>query len=101
MFHIFSAKHPPLSDALSFIDEATVLQQFDHPNVLSLAGIAIKDNIPKIMTPYMANGDLKGYLKQNQKVTGETGNHRRHERVMCTAFPKSCNIMHLACNALV
>ena len=67
-FTFFAAKRPPLAETISFMDEATILMRFDHPNVLSLVGIAIKDNIPKIMTPFMANSDLRTFLKGNQKV---------------------------------
>ena len=37
---------------------------FDHPNVLSLLGVCFdtEQNLPLIILPYMANGDLKTFL---------------------------------------
>ena len=37
---------------------------FQHPNVISLLGVCFdtEDNLPLIVLPLMANGDLKSYL---------------------------------------
>ena len=37
---------------------------FQHPNVMSLLGVCFdtEDNLPLIVLPFMANGDLKSYL---------------------------------------
>ena len=35
---------------------------FDHPNVLKLLGVCFDNELPLIILPYMANGDLKNYL---------------------------------------
>lgn len=37
---------------------------FDHPNVLKLLGVCFDtdDNLPLIVLPYMANGDLRSFL---------------------------------------
>ena len=35
---------------------------FDHPNVLKLLGVCFDNQLPLIILPYMANGDLKNYL---------------------------------------
>ena len=37
---------------------------FDHPNVMNLLGVCfdIEDELPVIILPYMANGDLKSFL---------------------------------------
>lgn len=38
---------------------------FDHPNILHLVGVCFntEDNLPAIVLPYMANGDLRTFLK--------------------------------------
>ena len=37
---------------------------FDHPNILKLLGVCFEteNNVPIILLPYMANGDLKSFL---------------------------------------
>ena len=43
------------------------MKEFDHPNVLSVLGVSLNNDIdcglPFIVLPFMANGDLKTYLK--------------------------------------
>lgn len=44
--------------------------RLDHPNVLPLLGVCVDpddDNLFKIILPFMANGDLKSFLKQNRE----------------------------------
>ncbi|CAH1794786.1 unnamed protein product [Owenia fusiformis] len=50
-----------------FIDEAIVMKDFDHPNVLNLIGVALHDNIPFVVLPFMENGDLKNYVQDPEK----------------------------------
>ena len=42
---------------------------FDHPNVLKLLGVCFdtEDQLPVIVLPFMANGDLKSFLRKNRK----------------------------------
>ncbi len=40
------------------------MKEFDHSNVLKLRGICFgEDDLPMILLPYMANGDLLLYLR--------------------------------------
>ena len=49
------------------IKESVKMQQFDHPNVLSLMGICIDAGpAPYIVMPFMANGSLISYLKMER-----------------------------------
>ena len=53
----------------SLIDEALIMHEFDHPNVLSLIGLSLpKDSLPIIITPYMKNGDLLNYMRNERAV---------------------------------
>lgn len=47
------------------MNEALVMSDFNHPNVLGLTGICIQEetDIPIIVLPYMEHGDLKTYLR--------------------------------------
>ena len=38
---------------------------FDHPNVMSLIGVSFDGEMPLIIMPYMSNGSVLGYVKQN------------------------------------
>ena len=45
------------------------MKDFNHPNVLSLIGVAIKDNNkPFVILPYMEHGDLKSYISNPDRV---------------------------------
>ena len=38
---------------------------FNHPNVMSLIGVCFDGEMPMIIMPYMSNGSVLGYVKQN------------------------------------
>lgn len=44
-------------------DEANVMREFSHPNVLPLIGVALFHNEPVILMPFMQNADLISYLR--------------------------------------
>lgn len=47
--------------------ECAKMQQFDHPNVLKLSGICLDGGpAPYVIMPFMANGSLLSYLKQER-----------------------------------
>ena len=53
----------------SLIEEALIMHEFDHPNVLGLIGLSLpKDSLPIIITPYMKNGDLLNYMRNERAV---------------------------------
>ncbi len=52
-----------------FLSEATIMQDFQHENVLTLLAVAIKDNLPFVILPFMANGDLRTYVSNTHKVS--------------------------------
>ena len=51
-----------------FLREATRMKMFDHPNVLSLLGISVYEEVPCVILPFMSNGDLKTYMTNNKEV---------------------------------
>ena len=64
------------------VTESTIMKTFDHPNVLPLLGVCIDyddEDILKIVMPFMANGDLKTFLKDSRVSPNNT-----HE------YPKVC-----------
>ena len=45
------------------------MSKFDHPNVLRLRGVCLNGGpAPYIIMPFMANGNLLTYLKDNRKT---------------------------------
>ena len=58
-----------------FITESVIMKGFKHRNVLGLVGVSVGVDdeiaIPYIILPYMANGDLKGYLKEKRIRCGK------------------------------
>ncbi|XP_076806394.1 ephrin type-B receptor 1-like isoform X1 [Clavelina lepadiformis] len=52
-------------EKLDFLSEASIMGQFDHPNVIRLEGVVTKSRPLMIITEYMENGSLDAYLKAN------------------------------------
>ena len=52
----------------AFLRESALMKHFDHINVLGLIGICLNtpDHIPYIVLPYMANGDLRTFLRNKR-----------------------------------
>lgn len=50
---------------LEFLTEASIMGQFDDPNVIYLEGVVTKTNPIMIVTEYMENGSLDTFLRNN------------------------------------
>ncbi|XP_050411635.1 ephrin type-B receptor 1-B isoform X2 [Patella vulgata] len=50
---------------LDFLTEASIMGQFDDPNVIFLEGVITKNNPIMIVTEFMANGSLDTFLRNN------------------------------------
>lgn len=48
-----------------FLTEASIMGQFEHPNVIVLQGVVTKSNPVMIITEYMENGSLDTFLRAN------------------------------------
>ncbi|XP_062827812.1 ephrin type-A receptor 1 [Anolis carolinensis] len=49
----------------NFLREATIMGQFNHPNIVRLEGVVTKRNPMMIITEYMDNGALDNFLREN------------------------------------
>ena len=54
------------SEKEKLLKEVTTMLSFDHPNVMSLIGVCFDGEIPMIIMPYMSNGSVLEYVKQNK-----------------------------------
>ncbi|XP_067122135.1 ephrin type-A receptor 4-A-like isoform X2 [Centruroides vittatus] len=50
---------------MDFLTEASIMGQFDHPNVIYLQGVVTKTNPVMIITEYIENGSLDTFLRAN------------------------------------
>ena len=49
------------------LKECAKMHEFDHPNVLRMIGVCLDGGpAPYIIMPYMANGSLLSYLKEER-----------------------------------
>ncbi|XP_029471537.1 ephrin type-B receptor 3 isoform X2 [Rhinatrema bivittatum] len=48
-----------------FLSEASIMGQFDHPNIIRLEGVVTKSRPVMIVTEYMENGALDSFLRLN------------------------------------
>ncbi|OWK54620.1 Ephrin type-A receptor 8 [Lonchura striata] len=46
-----------------FLTEASIMAQFDHPNVIHLEGVVTRSKLVMIVTEYMENGSLDTFLR--------------------------------------
>ena len=57
------------------VAESSIMKNLDHPNVLPLLGVCIDyddEDVLKIVIPFMVNGDLKTFLKNNRIIPNNT-----------------------------
>ena len=50
-------------EKLDFLSEASIMGQFDHPNVIRLEGVVTRSRPLMIITEFMENGSLDTFLK--------------------------------------
>uniref|UniRef100_A0A8C5E583 receptor protein-tyrosine kinase n=1 Tax=Gouania willdenowi TaxID=441366 RepID=A0A8C5E583_GOUWI len=48
-----------------FLAEASIMGQFDHPNIIRLEGVVTRSKPVMIVTEYMENGSLDSFLRKN------------------------------------
>lgn len=50
----------------NFLREATIMGQFNHPNIVHLEGLVTKRKPMRIVTEFMENGALDAFLRENE-----------------------------------
>ena len=76
--HAEASKPEEIED---FIAESAIMLDFNHPNVLRLVGVCFdtEDKLPLIVLPYMANGDLRRFLKSKRSKSSSTSDETMPE----------------------
>ena len=57
------------------VAETAIMKSFHHPNILPLLGVCVDtddEEVLKIVLPFMANADLKTFLKNNRVAPSNT-----------------------------
>lgn len=51
-----------------FFSESMIMKDFNHPHVLGLVGVVFDspDGLPRLVLPFMENGNLKDFLKSKR-----------------------------------
>ena len=60
------------------VAESAIMKTFHHPNVLPLLGVCIDyddEDMLKIILPFMANGDMRTFLKNNRVTPSNTSQY--------------------------
>ena len=78
-FSVVCVEASKTEEVEDFIVESAVTLDFNHPNILRLVGVCFdtQDKLPAIVLPYMANRDLRSFLKS-----------RRSKREMSKTIPE-------------
>ena len=52
----------------SLLNESLLMKEFDHPNIVRLLGVSFDtpDGYPYLILPFMANGNIRDYLKDKR-----------------------------------
>ena len=72
------------------------MKTFHHPNVLPLLGVCIDYNdedVLKIIMPFMANGDLKTFLKGSRVEPNNTDQYPKVSYDTVTITPRQYKFM--------
>lgn len=64
-----------------FLSEASIMGQFDHPNIIRLEGVVTKSRPVMILTEFMENGALDSFLRVKHSI------HTMYTHdILCTLF---------------
>ncbi|XP_062606902.1 hepatocyte growth factor receptor-like [Saccostrea cucullata] len=55
-------------DVNEFVNEALQMADFHHPNVMTLIGICLANEMPLVILPFMVHGDMLAYIRDKNNV---------------------------------
>ena len=56
------------SDVSRLSKEIKLMVSFNHPNVMTLRGVCLDQENPLLIMPFMTNGNLLAYVRQNKNT---------------------------------
>ena len=54
-------------DKLKLLKEVSLMLSFKHENVMSLIGLCFDGDVPMIIMPFMSDGSVLNYVRQNRE----------------------------------
>lgn len=85
---IFPDSGVTVNQLKEFLEEATLMKDLKHKNIVNLLGVVIENNKPYVVLPFMEKGDLKSYVSD--------GNNVRKFHFFCQVFPVLCNKINIS-----
>ena len=76
------------------MEEIVIMQQFNHHNVLRLIGVVVEGLTgPSIVMPFMSNGNLNSFLRNNRKTNVLPASANEEEVGLYSNF-RQCHPVH-------
>jgi serine/threonine protein kinase len=56
-------------EAIEFLQEATIMKEFRHENIMALVGVVVEQDKALVLFPFMENGDLRSFISNDGNVS--------------------------------
>ena len=63
---LFNSALSSESEKAKLLNEVSLMLSFKHPNVMSLIGLCFDGDVPLIIMPFMSDGSVLDYVRQNR-----------------------------------
>ena len=85
--------NPDEKEVSIFLEEALIMKDFNHPNILPLYGVVFADSLPFVVFEFMDEGNLKSYIiKKKDKQVSFWISFRNSYHMALEQMVQYCNI---------